>query len=51
MYFLKIGCYDLTLCKTQTKPDRIIEDNIKILNLYKICECLLYNNPIKVKLK
>ena len=26
MYFLKIGRYDLTLCKMQTTPGQIIED-------------------------
>ena len=51
MYFLKIGRYDLTLCKLQTKNDRIIEDNIKIRNLHKICESLIYSNPIKVELQ
>ena len=51
MYFLKIGRYDLTLCKIQTKNDRIKKDNIKIHNIHKICESLTYNNPIKVELQ
>ena len=51
MYFLKIGRYDLTLRKMRTKDDRIIVDNIKIRNLHKICESLIYNNPVKVELQ
>ena len=31
----------------QTKPDRIKERNIEIRTLHKICESLIYNNPIK----
>ena len=51
MYLLNRGRYHLTLCKVQTKPDRIKERNIEIRTLHKICEGLIYNNPIKVKLQ
>ena len=51
MYFLKFGRYDLALCKIQTKNDQIIKDNINVCNLHKICESLIYSNPIKVELQ
>ena len=33
IYFLKIGRYDLTLCKMQTKNDRIIKITSKFVNI------------------
>ena len=51
MYLLNRGCYSLTLCKTQTKPDRIKECNIEIPTLHKICKSLICNKPIKVELQ
>ena len=51
MYLLNIERYHLTLCKMQTKPDRIKERNIEICTLHKICESLIYNSPIKVELQ
>ena len=51
MYLLNRGCYSLTLCKIQTKPDRIKECNIEIITLHKICKKLIYNKPIKVELE
>ena len=51
MYLLNRGNYQLTLCKMQTKANRIKERNIEICTLHKICESLIYNNPIKVELQ